>query len=92
MRKNALKIPNTTTREVSKELQRNINKLGTFLDLQTVASGSDGFQPKQLTGITESTMYCGTHGSSFPWLTEDADVPSVNYMHQGKPKILHFCR
>ena len=68
----------------------NINILDTFLQLQTYASGEqgpDGFQPKQLTGITDSMMYYGTYGSSFPWHTEDADLPSVNYMHQGKPKI-----
>ena len=69
----------------------NVNKLNTLLQLQTWAYGefkrSGGFCRKQVPGITSSMLYFGTFGSTFPWHTEDTDLPSVNYMHQGAAKI-----
>ena len=70
----------------------NINRLNTFLHIQTYGYGQDktwgrGFSKKELEGITDSMLYFGTSGSSFPWHTEDADLPSINYLHEGKPKI-----
>ena len=70
----------------------NINRLNTFLHLQTYGYGKDGqwgkwFKRTELEGITDSMLYFGTFGSSFPWHTEDADLPSINYLHEGKPKI-----
>ena len=71
--------------------ESNINKLDTLLQLQTYAYGdfeyARGFRRWQFPGITSSMLYFGTYASTFPWHTEDADLPSVNYMHQGAAKI-----
>ena len=70
--------------------QCNLHKLDTPLQLQTHAYGDfscSGFSRKGVPGITSSMLYIGTYGSTFPWHTEDADLPSVNYMHQGCAKV-----
>ena len=71
----------------------NVNRLGTFLDVLSYVRGREkctGFRPNPLKGISTSMLYFGVYGSSFPWHTEDGDLPSVNYLHEGKPKIW-FC-
>ena len=68
----------------------NVSHLNTALDVLKYALGKEGpngFEKFNLRGITSSMLYFGTYGSSFPWHTEDGDLPSVNYLHQGAPKI-----
>lgn len=69
----------------------NVHRLDTLLQMQTYAYGNfaadGGFTRYQVPGITNSMLYIGAYGSTFPWHTEDADLPSVNYMHQGDAKI-----
>ena len=69
----------------------NVDKLNTLLQHQTYAYGEfteqKGFSRNKVAGISSSMLYFGTYASTFPWHTEDADLPSVNYMHQGAAKI-----
>ena len=71
--------------------ESNVHRLDTLLQLQTYAYGDfvkyGGFARRQVPGITSSMLYLGAYGSTFPWHTEDADLPSVNYMHRGDAKI-----
>ena len=69
----------------------NVDKLNTLLQHMTYAYGEfteqKGFSRNKVAGISSSMLYFGTYASTFPWHTEDADLPSVNYMHQGAAKI-----
>ncbi len=42
---------------------------------------------KKLEGITEPYLYIGGYGTIFSWHVEDYNMPSINYLHMGKPKV-----
>ena len=42
---------------------------------------------KKLDGITEPYLYIGGYGTIFSWHVEDYNMPSINYLHIGAPKI-----
>jgi len=71
--------------------ESNLNNLNTPLMMQSYAYGKLNKNGKvrkaNFPGITTSMLYFGCYGSSFPWHTEDCDLPSVNFLHQGSPKI-----
>ena len=42
---------------------------------------------KRLDGITEPYLYIGGYGTIFSWHVEDYNMPSINYLHIGNPKV-----
>eukprot|EP00912_Choanoflagellata_sp_UC4_P000560 UC4_evm2s347 len=57
----------------------NINSLGTILDIVE----EEGYR---LAGVNTSYLYFGMWKAAFCWHTEDMDLYSINYIHQGAPK------
>lgn len=43
-------------------------------------------------GIQTPFVYVGSPGTSFGFHLEDGNLASVNYLHQGKPKVWYFVR
>ena len=48
---------------------------------------NDCLGKKALDGITKPYLYIGGYGTIFSWHVEDYNMPSINYMHLGAPKI-----
>ena len=44
------------------------------------------FLSKPIKGITNSMVYVATWGSTFCWHTEDYELNSINFLHEGAPK------
>lgn len=47
----------------------------------------DGLGKKALKGITNPYLYIGGYGTMFAWHVEDFNLPSINFLHYGEPKI-----
>ncbi|XP_060856968.1 lysine-specific demethylase 4A-like isoform X2 [Metopolophium dirhodum] len=58
----------------------NINKLGTILDYVNEDYGV------RIEGVNTAYLYFGMWKSLFAWHTEDMDLYSINYIHEGYPK------
>ncbi|XP_060857752.1 lysine-specific demethylase 4A-like [Metopolophium dirhodum] len=58
----------------------NINTLGTILDYVIEDYGV------RIEGVNTAYLYFGMWKSSFAWHTEDMDLYSINYIHEGYPK------
>lgn len=41
---------------------------------------------KEMKGVNKSFLYFGSAGTSFAWHTEDYDMFSISYLHDGQPK------
>lgn len=48
---------------------------------------NDGLGRKTLKGITEPYLYIGGYATMFAWHVEDYNLPSINFLHFGEPKI-----
>lgn len=47
----------------------------------------DCLSSKKLNGITDPYLYIGGYGTIFGWHVEDYNLPSINYLHMGSPKV-----
>jgi len=56
----------------------NMGKFETMLDI---------IDKDKLPGVTSPYLYFGSYGALFGWHTEDIDLPSINYLHFGRPKL-----
>jgi len=57
----------------------NLKELSTILN--------DGLGISQIYGINDPYFYFGAWRTTFAWHTEDLDLPSINFLHYGKPKF-----
>eukprot|EP00938_MAST-03A_sp_MAST-3A-sp1_P000233 g233.t1 len=59
-----------------------------FSNLESILTrGLSKEERENLHGVASSYLYVGSWGSMFAWHTEDYELNSVNYIHQGKPKV-----
>lgn len=47
---------------------------------------SNGLDSAKISGINEPYFYFGAWKTTFAWHCEDLNLPSINYLHYGKPK------
>lgn len=45
-----------------------------------------------ITGVMVPWLYVGSCMSAFCWHIEDHALYSINYLHKGAPKVLHWLR
>ncbi len=48
---------------------------------------SDGLNNLKVSGVNDPYLYVGSYKSMFGWHIEDLDLCSINFLHEGKPKL-----